>query len=162
MGSILICGGIYTGIHQKPLKETYFKVKSQPVRKSNVERCSEIESEYKDSNWLCYESHKGAKLKDTHGQYVDGLIKRWTQGEFTDDELSEILIDYLGKQDIAITTAGILSGQRCLFETQADIPDYAQQLAASEGIYDFIGMYSNGKLDESGKQICYYWEARIQ
>lgn len=147
VGLILVCG---------------VRLRLKTSQNSIVDRCSEMKTECEDGRWVRYESHKGATLDAKHRAYMDGLIERWAQGEFTDDELSEIIAQYLEKQDIPIRAVGVLSGQRCLFEAETDIPDYAQQLAASQGLYDFVGVYSDGELDESGMQICYYWEVRIQ
>lgn len=154
----LIAGGLIVGI----VLILGVGLKFKTVGKSDIDHCSETKTECRSKRWVRYESHKGTALDARHGQYMDDLIERWTQRKFTDDELSEIFTQYLEKQNISITTAGVLSGRRCLFETEADIPDYAKQLAASQGLYDFAGVYSDGELDESGKQICYYWEVRIQ
>lgn len=159
-GIALICGSVYLGGREK--NASYYTLESKTDQTSNIDQCSETIPNLSDGKWIRYEQHKGDVLSEQQKKYLDNLVVRWTQGEFTDNELSEILTDYVNQQNIKITTAGVLSGQRCLFKNEKELPNYEKHLAESDGVYDFIGVHSKGEVDENGNMICYYWEAGIR
>jgi hypothetical protein len=114
--------------------------------------------------WLFYQSVGG----DAHTEekaYLDVLVNRWTKGELTDDELGEQMTDYLVRKEVAISTMGVQSEALCVFPSARDLPDYTEMLESAKrsgnGIYHFIGVYTNGEYDDSDRLICYFWEAGV-
>jgi hypothetical protein len=114
------------------------------------------------SQWLFYESVGGDDCGEEEKDYLDLLVRRWTNGELTDDELSEQMTEYLIKKGMTISTMGVQSQMLCLFGSAQELPDYAQMLAEDSGTYDFIGIYTNGEYDAEGSLLCYYWEAGVR
>jgi hypothetical protein len=112
--------------------------------------------------WLFYQSVGSDALGDEK-TYLDVLINRWTKGELSDDELSGQLTDYLEKKGISISTMGVQSEALCVFPSAKELPDYTRMLEESNenGLYDFIGVYTNGEYDKEGRLICFYWEAGV-
>ncbi len=112
--------------------------------------------------WLYYESSRGKNCNAETGKYFDVLVNRWTKGKLTDNELGELMTEYLTKQNISITTSGVQSKVRCLFATVEELPDYTEILRETGFYYDFIGVYTDGEYDAYGNLICYYWEAGVR
>lgn len=110
--------------------------------------------------WLYYQSQSSqeGELK----KEMDVLINRWTKRNLTDDELSEQMRMHLNKKDIKASTIGVQSQALCLFSSANALPDYARMLSDHGGVYDFIGVYTDGEYDENGRLICYYWEAGVK
>lgn len=127
-------------------------------QESNIEHSSESIS----PQWIFYQSHGGKQCGESVKTYLDTLVNRWTKGKLTDNELADLMTDYLTKQGTAITTSGIQSKVLCLFSSSKELPDYTRMLTMGESIYDFIGVYTQGEHDEDGRLICYYWEAGVR
>lgn len=109
--------------------------------------------------WLYYQSCAG----DTEGKsYLDRLVNSWTKGQVNDNELSEQMTDYFKQQKIPMTSVHIQSRMLCLFPSANELPDYTGMLQREGGLYDFIGVYTDGQTDEEGRLMCYYWEAGVQ
>ena len=86
-------------------------------------------------------------------------MKKWTEKQLTDDELAEWITQRMKKSNQNVQTVGVMSNQLCLFDGEMDVPDYEKRLAESDGIYEFVGLYTEDQVNEEGKLICYYWEA---
>ena len=91
--------------------------------------------------------------------YFDQILEQWLEGSLTDTELTDWMMLRLQECDIDVQTIGVMSQQVCLFESEDDVPDYETRLQNANSIYEFIGLYTDGKKDAEGKLICYYWEA---
>lgn len=116
-------------------------------------------SESLTPQWLYYQSYAG----HTEGKaYLDRLVNSWTKGQVSDNELSEQMTDYFKKQEISLTSIHVQSKMLCLFSSANELPDYTGMLQKEGGIYDFIGVYTDGQTDEEGRLICYYWEAGVR
>lgn len=143
-----------------PLTLNEEKTKSEEI--SNVEQRSKSNAGENKGRWIYYGSHVADKLDSRQKQSMDKLVNQWTKGQFTDDELTDVITGEVCKQGMTIQTAGVLSCQVCLFENDSEIPDYEKRLKESTGIYDFIGLYTEDRVSEDGKLICYYWEAGVR
>ena len=132
-------------------KETEEKGKNIPVVAESVM-----------PQWLFYQSHADEKGEIEEKEYLDTLVNRWTKGKISDDELSEQMGDYLKKQKRSFSSLNVQSNMLCLFPSANEIPDYTGMLQKEGGFYDFIGLYTDGQLDEEGRIICYYWEAGVR
>jgi hypothetical protein len=137
--------------------------------KDETEFVTEVapESDLKSSGeilpqWLFYQS-VGSDALGGEKTYLDVLVNRWTKGELSDNELSGQLTDYLEKKGISISTMGVQSEALCVFPSAKELPDYTRMLGESNenGLYDFIGVYTNGEYDDEGRLICFYWEAGV-
>lgn len=123
------------------------------------ERTTPVVTEQLKPEWLYYQScarHKEGK------SYLDRLVNGWTKGQVNDDELTEQVTDYFRQQKIPLTSVHIQSRMLCLFPSANELPDYTGMLQREGGIYDFIGVYTDGQTDEEGRLMCYYWEAGVQ
>lgn len=135
---------------------------SESVFADGSEHCWQLSDEKRDISWICYESKACEQLDSETKKRMAAWITEWTQGHFTDDELSSLMTDCVSQNGLDIHTAGISSRQICLFESEEAIPDYAMRVRDSDAIYDFIGLYTEGDVDRDGNLICYFWEAGIR
>lgn len=131
-------------------------------RQSQKTSCIELRSQTVGPQWLFYQSRVDDKYKGEQKAYLDRLVNRWTKGKLTDDELSEQMRDFLNRKKVPVTSAGVQSKMLCLFPSANELPDYTAMLEESGGIYNFIGVYTDGEKDEEDRLICYYWEAGVQ
>ena len=94
--------------------------------------------------------------------YLDSVIKQWTSGSISDSELADMLDKKVDDEwGISISSMGLSQGDRCIYPSRNDIPDYGAALAESYGIYNFTGLYTKGEYDEYGYLICYMWGVGI-
>jgi hypothetical protein len=135
---------------------------SEQTTGQSSEIVAENNSDIISPQWLFYQSQGGSKCKEETRKYFDILVNRWTNGKLTDDELGELMTEYLTKQGVVVATSGIQSKALCLFASAGELPDYTQMLTMGESIYDFIGVYTQGQYDDEGRLICYYWEAGVR
>ena len=127
--------------------------------KTDVVQSSENKTEKKLGRWIYFGSHKNRELSDQDGAYLEESVKKWTEKQLTDDELAEWITQRMKKSNQNVQTVGVMSNQLCLFDGEMDVPDYEKRLAESDGIYEFVGLYTEDQVNEEGKLICYYWEA---
>lgn len=157
---ILLLGSAYVTYHSN----------SKTQEKSYIEQSSEHEdgqistqnTQEDRGYWIYYGSHVSNLVDTDTKQYLNESVRKWTQGNLTDNELTEWMTQRLRENKISMQTAGVLSGQTCLFESEKEIPDYEERMRESDGIYEFIGLYTNGRTTEDGKLICFYWEAGVR
>lgn len=145
--AVLLLGGVCWSLYQK---------------KSNFEWSSETEIDAREGRWIYYGSHADAQMKDTDRQYLDDSIEKWTNGKLADDELSEWMQSCVKASAYTIQDVGVMSRQTCLFDEESEVPDYEARLEQANGIYEFIGLYTEGQLNEEGQLICEYWEAGVR
>lgn len=107
----------------------------------------------------CMNASVEKEQQNTYKAYIDELVERWMNKKVTDDELAEWMTQYLKKQNIEVQAIGVMSRQKCLFESEKEVPDYKMRMQESESIYEFAGLYTENERTEEGKLICYYWEA---
>lgn len=125
--------------------------------KSKIEQRSNLV----EPQWLFYQSRADNKYVGEEKVYMDQQVNRWTKEQLTDDELSEQLGNYLMKKNVSVASVEVQSKMLCLFPSANELPDYTQMLEKNKGLYDFIGIYTDGEWDEQGRLICYYWEVRV-
>lgn len=134
---------------------------TQVLAKESAQRKTQTASEEMQimPQWLYYQS---CSSQEEVKKEMDVLVNRWTKKNLTDDELSEQMMMYLKKKEIQPSVIGVQSEALCLFSSANALPDYAKMLSEYTGVYDFIGVYTDGEYDENGRLICYYWEAGIK
>ena len=110
--------------------------------------------------WIFYGS-RSTELSAKEKAKLDSMVRSWTQGSISEDGLEEKMCAYLTKQGRDFVTAGIMGRSRCLFDSVNDIPNYSALLKERHGLYNFMGLYTEGKYDSTGHLICYYWEAGV-
>lgn len=138
-------------------KKSQNKKESQSKKAEDKSRKSEKKVK---KGWIFYGS-RSTELTGKEKARLDSMVKSWTSGSISENSLEEKMCAYLTKQGKEIVTAGIMGRSRCLFESVNDIPDYSALLKERHGLYNFIGLYTEGKYDSSGHLICYYWEAGV-
>lgn len=137
-----------------------FQIKKQYAqKKSNYEQSSQFENQSVSGRWIYKGKHVVESMHRKDRDYFDQILEQWLEGSLTDTELTDWMMLRLQECDIDVQTIGVMSQQVCLFESEDDIPDYETRLQNANSIYEFIGLYTDGKKDAEGKLICYYWEA---
>lgn len=136
--------------------------KSRMPEISNIERSSKQMNTSESGRWIYRGSYTGTSLKEEDIRYLENSVKKWTHGELSDEELTEWITQRITNLKLPLQAAGVMSHRRCLFESEDAIPDYEANLRANGGIYTFIGLYTEDKVDEEGNLICYYWEAGVR
>lgn len=120
------------------------------------------QNEYVAPGWIYYGSKAGNGMTGDQKAYLDSVIKQWTNGAISDSELADMLDSKVdGEWGITISSMGVSQGDRCIYPSRNDIPDYGAALAESYGIYNFTGLYTKGEYDEYGYLICYMWGVGI-
>ena len=136
------------------------QIKKQDVQiNSYYEQSSQYENLSVSGRWIYKGKHVVESMHRTDRDYYDQLLDQWLEGSLTDTELTDWMMLRLQECDIDVQTIGVMSQQVCLFESEDDVPDYETRLQNANSIYEFIGLYTDGKKDAEGKLICYYWEA---
>lgn len=147
-------------VAEKNLSQTGIKdSKHEMQESSNIEQRLKQNKHAGSGRWIYQGSHMRTSLEHKDTQYLDESVQKWIQGNLTDEELTEWMTQHIRNLKLPLQTVGVMSNQRCLFESEDDIPDYKTHLQASDGIYEFIGLYTEDEVDEEGNLICYYWEA---
>lgn len=119
-------------------------------------------NEYVAPGWIYYGSKAGNGMTGEQKAYLDSVIKQWTSGSISDSELADMLDKKVDDEwGISISSMGLSQGDRCIYPSRNDIPDYGAALAESYGIYNFTGLYTKGEYDEYGYLICYMWGVGI-
>ena len=136
------------------------QIKKQDVQiNSYYEHSSQYENQRVSGRWIYKGKHAVESMHRKDRDYFDQILEQWLEGSLTDSELTDWMMLRLQKCDIDVQTIGVMSQQVCLFESEDDVPDYETRLQNANSIYEFIGLYTDGKKDAEGKLICYYWEA---
>ena len=119
-------------------------------------------NEYVAPGWIYYGSKAGNGMTGEQKAYLDSVIKQWTSGSISDSELADMLDKKVDDEwGISISSMGLSQGDRCIYSSRNDIPDYGVAVAESYGIYNFTGLYTKGEYDEYGYLICYMWGVGI-
>ncbi len=119
-------------------------------------------NEYVAPGWIYYGSKAGNGMTGEQKAYLDSVIKQWTSGSISDSELADMLDKKVDDEwGISISSMGLSQGDRCIYPSRNDIPNYGAALAESYGIYNFTGLYTKGEYDEYGYLICYMWGVGI-
>lgn len=119
-------------------------------------------NEYVAPGWIFYGSKAGNGMSGEQKDYIDSLVKQWTDGSISEGELADLFAQKVKNEwGLEMCSAGVSEAYRCIYPSKNDIPDYKLALDESNGFYNFIGLYTKGEYDEYGYLICYMWEAGI-
>ncbi len=119
-------------------------------------------NEYVAPGWIYYGSKAGNGMTGEQKAYLDSVIKQWTNGGLSNAYIEDLFLEKIDQEwGLPMSTAGVTSGQRCLYPSLSEVPDYGENLAEVGGSYNFMGLYTKGEYDEYGYLICYYWEAGV-
>lgn len=119
-------------------------------------------NEYVAPGWIFYGSKAGNGMTGEQKDYIDSLVKQWTDGSISEGELADLFAQKVKNEwGLEMCSAGVSEAYRCIYPSKNDIPDYKSALDESNGFYNFIGLYTKGEYDEYGYLICYMWEAGI-
>ncbi len=119
-------------------------------------------NEYVAPGWIYYGSKAGNGMTGEQKAYLDSVIKQWTSGGLSNAYIEDLFLEKIDQEwGLPMSTAGVTSGQRCLYPSLSEVPDYGENLAEVGGSYNFMGLYTKGEYDEYGYLICYYWEAGV-
>ena len=119
-------------------------------------------NEYVAPGWIFYGSKAGNGMSGEQKDYIDSLVKQWTDGSISEGELADLFAQKVKNEwGLEMCSAGVSEAYRCIYPSKNDIPDYKSALDESNGFYNFTGLYTKGEYDEYGYLICYMWEAGI-
>lgn len=119
-------------------------------------------NEYVAPGWIFYGSKAGNGMTGEQKEYIDSLVKQWTDGSISEGELADLFAQKVKNEwGLEMCSAGVSEAYRCIYPSKNDIPDYKSALDESNGFYNFTGLYTKGEYDEYGYLICYMWEAGI-
>lgn len=119
-------------------------------------------NEYVAPGWIYYGSKAGNGMTGEQKAYLDSVVKQWTNGGLSNSYIEDLFLEKIDQEwGLPMSTAGVTNGQRCLYPSLSEVPDYGENLAEVGGAYNFMGLYTKGEYDEYGYLICYYWEAGV-
>lgn len=155
----ILLSAIFLSVQKAPEADRYVLAKESGTEQEETETEA---ANAQTPQWLFFESAAGETCETEWKRYIDALVRKWTKQKLTDDELSEQVTEYLSKRGMEVHACAVQSNALCLFPSAQELPDYTKQLAEGNGTYAFIGVYTQGQLDEEGRLICYYWEVGVR
>lgn len=145
---------------QQPAQQPTQQPAQQPA--SQVQEQPKPQKEQVQAGWLYYGSKAGNGMTGEQKAYLDSVMKQWTNGELSDSDVEDILLQKIANEwGLPVMSGGVEGNGKCLFRYKSEIPDLASNLAEMSGAYNFVGLYTKGEYDENGYLICYYWEAGV-
>ena len=94
--------------------------------------------------------------------YLDSVMKQWTNGELSDSDVEDILLQKIANEwGLPVMSAGVDGNHRYISKSLSEVPNCNWILEQFSGIYDFEAIYTKGEYDEYGNLIYYSWSAGI-
>ena len=94
--------------------------------------------------------------------YMDSVMKQWTNGELSDSDVEDILLQKIANEwGLSAMSAGVDGNHRYISKSLSEVPNGNWILEQFSGIYDFEAIYTKGEYDEYGNLIYYSWSAGI-
>lgn len=94
--------------------------------------------------------------------YMDSVMKQWTNGELSDSDVEDILLQKIANEwGLPAMSAGVDGNHRYISKSLSEVPNGNWILEQFSGIYDFEAIYTKGEYDEYGNLIYYSWSAGI-
>ena len=94
--------------------------------------------------------------------YLDSVMKQWTNGELSDSDVEDILLQKIANEwGLPVMSAGVDGNHKYISKSLSEVPNGNWILEQFSGIYDFEAIYTKGEYDEYGNLIYYSWSAGI-
>mgnify|MGYP004504575243 CR=1 FL=1 len=120
------------------------------------------QKEQVQAGWLYYGSKAGNGMTGEQKAYLDSVMKQWTNGELSDSDVEDILLQKIANEwGLSAMSAGVDGNHRYISKSLSEVPNGNWILEQFSGIYDFEAIYTKGEYDEYGNLIYYSWSAGI-
>lgn len=120
------------------------------------------QKEQVQAGWLYYGSKAGNGMTGEQKAYLDSVMKQWTNGELSDSDVEDILLQKIANEwGLPAMSAGVDGNHRYISKSLSEVPNGNWILEQFSGIYDFEAIYTKGEYDEYGNLIYYSWSAGI-
>lgn len=147
-------------LQKQPSQQTAQQPAQQPV--SQVQEQPKPQKEQVQAGWLYYGSKAGNGMTGEQKAYLDSVMKQWTNGELSDSDVEDILLQKIANEwGLPAMSAGVDGNHRYISKSLSEVPNCNWILEQFSGIYDFEAIYTKGEYDEYGNLIYYSWSAGI-
>lgn len=149
---------------QQPAQQPAQQPTQQPAQQpaSQVQEQPKPQKEQVQAGWLYYDSKAGNGMTGEQKAYLDSVMKQWTNGELSDSDVEDILLQKIANEwGLPAMSAGVDGNHRYISKSLSEVPNGNWILEQFSGIYDFEAIYTKGEYDEYGNLIYYSWSAGI-
>lgn len=149
---------------QQPAQQPAQQPTQQPAQQSasQVQEQPKPQKEQVQAGWLYYGSKAGNGMTGEQKAYLDSVMKQWTNGELSDSDVEDILLQKIANEwGLPAMSAGVDGNHRYISKSLSEVPNCNWILEQFSGIYDFEAIYTKGEYDEYGNLIYYSWSAGI-
>lgn len=153
---------------QQPAQQPSQQPAQQPAQQSAQQPASQPQEQPKpqkeqvQAGWLYYGSKAGNGMTGEQKAYLDSVMKQWTNGELSDSDVEDILLQKIANEwGLSAMSAGVDGNHRYISKSLSEVPNGNWILEQFSGIYDFEAIYTKGEYDEYGNLIYYSWSAGI-
>lgn len=133
---------------------------NKEVKDTTMESFKEEEKEVQpiQPGWCVSKSIKGEQITEEQKKVIDQLVEEWKDCLYSDDELQVALAYFLLEEEIDCNEVSVISNSYTIRDTVPEV-----ELLESGGIYQFLGIYSSGDVNEfTGTDTeCYQWSILI-
>ena len=145
---------------QQPAQQPSQQPAQQPA--SQPQEQPKPQKEQVQAGWLYYGSKAGNGMTGEQKAYLDSVMKQWTNGELSDSDVEDILLQKIANEwGLSAMSAGVDGNHRYISKSLSEVPNGNWILEQFRGIYDFEAIYTKGEYDEYGNLIYYSWSAGI-
>ena len=153
---------------QQPAQQPSQQPAQQPAQQPSQQPASQPQEQPKpqkeqvQAGWLYYGSKAGNGMTGEQKAYLDSVMKQWTNGELSDSDVEDILLQKIANEwGLPAMSAGVDGNHRYISKSLSEVPNGNWILEQFSGIYDFEAIYTKGEYDEYGNLIYYSWSAGI-
>ena len=153
---------------QQPAQQPSQQPAQQPAQQPSQQPASQPQEQPKpqkeqvQAGWLYYGSKAGNGMTGEQKAYLDSVMKQWTNGELSDSDVEDILLQKIANEwGLSAMSAGVDGNHRYISKSLSEVPNGNWILEQFSGIYDFEAIYTKGEYDEYGNLIYYSWSAGI-
>lgn len=149
---------------QQPAQQLAQQPAQQPTQQpaSQPQEQPKPQKEQVQAGWLYYGSKAGNGMTGEQKAYMDSVMKQWTNGELSDSDVEDILLQKIANEwGLPAMSAGVDGNHRYISKSLGEVPNGNWILEQFSGIYDFEAIYTKGEYDEYGNLIYYSWSAGI-
>ena len=153
---------------QQPVQQPALQPAQQPAQQPTQQPASQPQEQPKpqkeqvQAGWLYYGSKAGNGMTGEQKAYLDSVMKQWTNGELSDSDVEDILLQKIANEwGLSAMSAGVDGNHRYISKSLSEVPNGNWILEQFSGIYDFEAIYTKGEYDEYGNLIYYSWSAGI-
>lgn len=144
--------------------------KKEESSASSSSNSDSSESQKKNPEWIMMESASNKYLTQEQKEHIDGMVKKWINGAYTDSQLDAALMEYLqsiginigfGEPEPTVTSSAIGKVDNVVLskKQQGNLEKYEQIVRNDAGIYSFNAFYTEWKYNADGE--LYVWDYHV-